>query len=87
MGFRHGPESEHMMGYGNFSVLWIVITGLLLLIIWFLVYKLVQKNKHFGTDVENNNKALNILKERYALGELTDEEFTNKKEMLNNKNK
>ena len=82
MEFRHGPGSQHMVGYGNYGLFWIVITVVLLLIIFWLVYKLLQKNKRLPTEVETSNKALNILKVRYARGELTDEEFTQKKELL-----
>ncbi|WP_438311560.1 SHOCT domain-containing protein [Sporosarcina sp. FA9] len=84
MGLRHGPGSQHMMGYSNYGLFWIVITGVLLLIILFLVYKLIQRNKQSPREFEIANKALHILKERYARGELTDEEFTRKKEVLDN---
>lgn len=85
MGFQHEPGRQHMMEYGNYNLLWAVIIGVLLLIILFLVYKLIQKNKDSRIEVEEGNKALNILKERYAIGELTDEEFINKKAVLDNK--
>ncbi|WP_438313037.1 SHOCT domain-containing protein [Sporosarcina sp. FA9] len=84
MGYRHGPGPQHMMDYGNYSFFWIAIMGVLLLIILFLLYKLVRKNKYVPTDVETSDTAVTILKERYARGELTDAEFTQKKEMLNN---
>jgi len=86
MGFRHGPGSQHMMGYGNYGFFWIVITVVLLLIILVLVYKLFKNNKGVPTEIETSNKALNILKERYARGELTDEEFTQKKDLLDKNN-
>lgn len=82
MGYRHGPGSQHMMGYGNYGFFWVMITGILLLIILFLVYKLFQKTKHSPTNVETSSNALDILKERYARGELSDEEFLRKKELL-----
>ena len=82
MGDRHGPGSQHMMGYGNTSFFLVLITGILLLIILFLVYKLLKRNKRSPTEVETSSKAFTILKERYARGELTDEEFLRKKELL-----
>jgi len=75
-----------MMGYGNYGFFWIVITVVLLLIIFVLVYKLFKNNKGLPTEIETSNKALNILKERYARGELTDEEFTRKKDLLDKHN-
>lgn len=84
MGYRHGPGSQHMMGYGYTGFFWVILTVILLLIILFLVYKLFQKAKRSSTEIETNSNALDILKERYARGELTDEEFIQKKELLNN---
>lgn len=84
MGFRHGTGSQHMMGYGSYGFFWIMITVVLLLIILLLVYKLFQKTKRLPTDVDTGNQAVNILKERYARGELTDEEFKQKKDLLDN---
>jgi putative membrane protein len=84
MGYRHGPGSQHMMGYGYTGFFWVILTVILLLIILFLVYKLFQKAKRSPTEIETNSNALDILKERYARGELTDEEFIQKKELLDN---
>lgn len=87
MGFRHGtghgPESQHMMGFGNYGLFFIIMTGILLVVILLIVYKLINKNKQMPTEVETESTALTILKERYARGELSDEEFTHKKEVLN----
>lgn len=87
MGSRHGPGfgPEHMNNFNNLNFLWISIIGVLLLVIFILVVKLIQKNKLLSTNNETTNKALNILNERYAKGELTNEEFEHKKEVLNKK--
>ena len=52
-------------------IFWVVI-------IYFLVY-FIRSNK---TDNTNNNKALDVLKERYAKGEIDKKEFEEKKKDL-----
>lgn len=86
MDFRPGPGSYHMMGYSNYGVFWLMFIGILLLIIFFLVYKLIKNNKQPSAQVKTSNEALNILQKRYAKGELTDEEFEQKRDMLENRN-
>ncbi len=87
MGSRHGPRfgPEHMNNFGNYSFLWISIIVVLLIIILILVVKLIQKNKKIDKEFEPTSTALTLLNERYAKGELTDEEFIYKKEVLKNK--
>jgi len=83
MGFHHNGL-HHMMGYNSYGIFWFILTAVLLLIILFLVYKLTQKTKQADIHAVNESDALAILKERYARGELTDEEFERKKEILGN---
>lgn len=80
----YGPGSQHMMGYGNFSFVLIIIISVILLIMLFLIYKLFQKNKESTTSsrIESTDAALNILKERYASGEITDEEYERMKKVI-----
>ena len=67
-GFNHGWG----MGFG-----WIFGIVILILIIWFL-FRFFNMNK----DHSKNNSALDILKERYAKGEISQAEFEEKKNNL-----
>jgi putative membrane protein len=75
-GWGIGPGMMGGWGMGWFGmiimiVFWIlVITGLILLIKW-----LVQTTKGEKADVRGNSTAIDILKERYARGEINKEEF------------
>lgn len=69
---------NNMMGFGFFGgfmmlVFWVIV---ILLIVW-TVKEVAGKNSHSET-----NKALEILKERYAKGEINKEEFESKKKDL-----
>ena len=77
-----GPGSQHMMNYGSYGFIWAIIIGIVLLVIFFLIYKLFQQNKQTTKDVRSDNQALSILQERYAKGELTDDEFARMKKVL-----
>lgn len=71
------------MGMGNFgfggmifmSIFWIAFLGL---IIW-LIYQLIIKNK---TNSTNSKDSINIVKERYAKGEITKKEYLEMKKEL-----
>lgn len=71
---QYGPH--HMMGYSGYGMVWLILFILLLLVLLFLGYKLIQASR------KEEDKALVILRERYANGELTDEEFEQKKKIL-----
>lgn len=59
------------------TVFWIlVIVGIVLLVVW-----VVQKAAGGGSD-RNEKSALEILKKRYAQGEISKEEFEEKKRDL-----
>jgi putative membrane protein len=70
-GFRMGP---HMFGgfYGGGLIMWIITLALL----GFLLYTAVKYFKNRGADTGSKETALEILKVRYAKGEITKEEFT-----------
>jgi putative membrane protein len=61
---------------------WVWILGLIILVIsiWFIVRTLNQNDTRNQT---NNKSALDILKERYARGEITKDEFEEIKKHLN----
>lgn len=64
----------HFLGFGMLgqAIFWIVIV--------FVVVKFFEKRDK--TDKIVNDKALNILKERFAKGEINEEEYLRKKELL-----
>jgi putative membrane protein len=65
----------HFWGMG-FS--WIIGLALLAVFFWFIIRTFNQKNKSEGTGVS----ALEILKERYARGEINKEEYEEKRKSI-----
>jgi len=52
-------------------VFWaLIITGIILLIVW-----IVRRVSYPGRDLSRTDKAMEILKERYARGEINKEDF------------
>ena len=72
-----------MMGFGSIGMIFgfiffvLIIIGVIPLIVW-----LVRRTGYSITD-KTSNRSLEILKERYAKGELTKEQYENiKKELM-----
>jgi len=76
-GIYNGWGVGNMMGWFGGGIMMILFW---VAVIYFIVW-LVRNNKANG---ENNKKALDILKERYAKGEIDKKEFEEKKKDLNN---
>lgn len=78
-GYLNGVEGFSRFGYGMFDgrFMWIgmllhllLVVGVVLLIIW-----IVKKLTHPKSVSVDSSKAIEILKERYAKGEITKEEY------------
>jgi len=79
-----GPNSPmgnwgHMMGYGyGGGFMWLIVLVLVGVVIYFLLQVLKSK----GSDGSISETPLDILKKRYAKGEIEKEEFDRKKKDL-----
>lgn len=74
---------NHMMDGGIWSAgmffgafIWIMLIGLIIYILFFLL------NKFLNSSRTKEQTSLNILKERYAKGEIDTQEFEEKKKVL-----
>lgn len=83
-GFGGGRNMmPYIFGYGAFSLIFFIAklllgVGIIALIVY-LVVKVVQEKTTAGSE---SGKALEILKERYAKGEMGEEEFKKMKKNL-----
>lgn len=81
-----GNGIDDMMNFGNRASGWFIVYDIVkLLIIVAVVIGLVRmfmksSNKHNNS---NSNRAIEILRERYASGEISEEEYKNKLKKLN----
>ena len=70
---------NHMMGYGyGGGFMWLIV----LVLVGAVIYFLLQASKSKGSAVSTTETPLDILKKRYAKGEIDKEEFDRKKEDL-----
>lgn len=76
-------EWDHMMGYGNYGgifmwLIWIIIVGV-------IVYLVVNRRKTGGIpEGPATERPADILKRRYARGEITKEEYERLKKDIEN---
>ena len=69
----------HMMGYGyGGGFMWLIV----LLLVGFIIYFLFQASKSKGSDGSIMETPLDILKKRYAKGEIDKEKFDRMKKDL-----
>ena len=77
----NGPGGNwgHMMGYGyGGGFMWLIV----LVLVGVVIYFLLQTSKLKGSDGSTTETPLDILKKRYAKGEIDKEEFDRKKKDL-----
>ena len=67
---------------GGCGIFMMIILVILIVIIVYAVMKLVQGGSNAGTTSNSRDEALEILNQRYAKGELSDEEYQQKKKIL-----
>lgn len=72
-----------MMGFGGgFGMIFMILFWvLLILLVVLLVNWLIHQSQSPG-ETNNNSRALNLLKERYAQGKISKKEFAQKKKDL-----
>jgi putative membrane protein len=82
-GFHMMPGMMGYWGYGWFGGIFMILFWILFLVgLIYLVRWLVQSTGQNKTTGEASDRALAILKERYARGEIEQEEFETKKKDL-----
>ena len=75
-----------MMGYGFgiMSLFGMIVPLLLIALIIYAIVKFAQGSHGNYSTRNEGNDALDILSQRYAKGEISDEEYEHKKKMLRN---
>jgi len=82
-GWQMGPGMMGGWGMGWFGGIFMIIFWILILVaLVFFIKWLVQSNARGQTGPAAGNRALEILKERYARGEIDKAEFEEKKKVL-----
>ncbi len=80
--FHHGMMDGDYFKYGNWNSGWymlIALAAVVLIVTVILIIHFSRKNKRKST------QAIEILKNKYALGEITDEEYHKRKSVLEEK--
>lgn len=88
---NHMTEWGHSSGMGTIGIVGIVITLLLIIILVLVIFAILRLLKRTNvnatthTQMPSNTEALTILQARYAKGEIDEEEYLNRKKVLQNK--
>lgn len=75
-----GPDG--MMGIGGMGIFSLILWGLVAIAIAFLVAGAIPRKNHDESATKDIVDSLEILKQRYARGEIDQEEFLNKRDIL-----
>jgi len=82
-GWHMGPGMMGEWGMGWFGGIFMIIFWVLILVgLIFLVKWLIQTTSRSRSDACSSNRALDILKERFARGEIDAAEFEEKKKVI-----
>lgn len=68
-------------GYGMFGFGGLV-SLIIIIIIGYLLIRYLRENKNSSTTFSNESRALDILNERYAKGEIDEDEYNRRKKIL-----
>ena len=79
MGYGYGNGYNMMGGWFGMMIIALIIIGIGV----FIVYKLMQNNNM--KDIGTKDNSLDILNEKFAGGEINEEEYNRKKDLLFNK--
>lgn len=75
-----------MMNFNSCDGVWLIFTGILVflitIIVIILIVRLLTKTSS-NQKMTSSNRATEILKERYALGEISEEEYKTRLNLLN----
>lgn len=72
-----------MMHFYGFGMGWMMIIPIILvLVIIYSIFKLFEHRRMPNKSEDNNNRAIEILKERFVKGEIDEEEYNKKRNML-----
>lgn len=76
-----GSGFSDMMNFGGGFTLWVIVYQIVKLVVFVIVVIVairVFANRSNNQNVMKSNRAIEILEERYALGEISEEEFKDK---------
>ncbi len=75
----HMDGWDHMMGFGYGGMfMWILFLAVIVLMVYFIV----KASKPTSSDISFKENPLDILKRRYAKGDITQEKFDEMKKVL-----
>lgn len=83
--FANGNGDWHMGGWGHMmggAFMWMIFPAIVLIVLGVVIYFILQNIKPKGFDGSFGDTPMDILKKRYAKGEITKEEFDRMKKDL-----